>query len=794
MKRQKLSSTILLGAALTLFCFGGCDCEHEWPIFEGLQINEIRYVRGETSDDIACHPFIELKGEPGFEVGGLTINIFQGDTPYHSFTLPGGEIIPSDGYYVISSYTYVCESDASTYFYVDHQDTTFSAGPDWEWLPSDYDSGVTIILDLPYSHPGYPVVVDSVRYNPSGTPLEEDDSDGTYDGLLSWWEEADPLTDGVGEHMPAPGLPYYSSYDPVWGISRVGEDDTSYNSEDFLVASVTPGAENEKLYYDNDTEMDASWKPVINEVMPNTNGYADEGSFIEIYGPAGLRWTAGPGQYEIYALDQGSGHGDRSHYVYLDGSIPSDSYFVLADTENFSVAHGGEAPDQLIECADLERSSWDCAGSDEYDWNWMNNSQDYGIRIEYWIDTDRRIIVDSLRWAPSDPSETENLFRQGEGLAPEGDTCPATSFCRFGGDTHYNRNDFIQSDPSPGYENVEPSVDGVLESVYDDDFTQLGVSPASDLGKTVLFDQTKHQKSGSTGHWIIDDSGDYSDWAWQLFELGYTVNAVGTGDSSATETITAADLTGVDVLIMGEPQTEYNTTEKDALEDYLNRGGSLFFLANHRDSDRDYPSDGIDSWAVWNDNLDLDSYTGVSLADENTTGENLLLAVCSAAYSHDINTDIETSACDPATDTGCTLYDSVLYRDPGVGLYSGAFIEMTSSLPSTVTSVTELLEGERPYISRDPTRLDSYGGATPTETFAVAIILASGGRIVLLGDSAVLNDGGSSDYATYAAMISYCAYGLDHRNSLFGVNAVNWLAKESPTLGVDLPPSMEASP
>jgi hypothetical protein len=58
----------------------------------------------------------------------------------------------------------------------------------------------------------------------------------------------------------------------------------------------------------------------------------------------------------------------------------------------------------------------------------------------------------------------------------------------------------------------------------------------------------------------------------------------------------------------------------------------------------------------------------------------------------------------------------------------------------------------------------------------------------------VLNDGGSSDYATYAASLAYDAYGTSNRNSLFGVNAVNWLAGLGPTAGAALPPSLQLAP
>jgi hypothetical protein len=778
-RRARFARGAALAAAVASLVVIAGSC-HQNVHFQGLKINELRYVRLAEPGDVACGAFVELAGPPGMSVGGLILRIFQGSSVVRSHTLPATLVIPEDGHLLISNTATVKASDRTTSVPVDYQVADY---PGWDWLPAAPDSGVSIVLDDPVVAGDDPEVVDSVRYNPSGSPVP------------SWWQVPAPATDGAGEESPAPGLPRFSTQDPAWGISRVGEVDLDANAADLLVASVTPGAKNEELWYDETTPLPALFRPRLSEVMPNTNGYKDENSFVEIWGVAGQRWDAGPGIYELIALNGASAPGSQRNWLALAGEIPSGGNFVVADSPRLPAQYGGITPHQQVRCTDLHLPASACTGASASEWDWLGNYQDAGIKLEYWISSTRRILVDSLRWSPANAAEAENLFRFGEGLAPLEASSPATSFSRFGADTHVNRNDFQHSDPTPGADNIAPAVTGSLVSRYAATFTPIGVVPPNANGKVVLFDQTKHQKAGATGHWIVTENGDYTDWAWQLHELGYQIKAAGTGNTGAAEALTAADLAGVHVLVIPEPQAAYSAAERAAILAYLQGGGSLFFIANHKGSDRD--SDGWDSWRIWMESLDLDAVTGVELIEANTIGENLITHATTAAAGHAILTDTMTAACTSGS-PGCTLTDAILFRPPGIGIFSGTFMRAAASLPAGITSITALVEGDRPAVSRDPHRLDAYGGAAPTETFAVAAQTGWGpgamARIVVLGDSAVLNDGGSSDYATYAASLAYNAYGTSARNSLLGVNVIHWLAGGSPTAASSLAPSLKPAP
>ncbi len=130
----------------------------------------------------------------------------------------------------------------------------------------------------------------------------------------------------------------------------------------------------------------------------------------------------------------------------------------------------------------------------------------------------------------------------------------------------------------------------------------------------VLFDFTKHEDAGNAD-WRID--GAYSSWADALRDAGFSVDAIGTGSGE----IKYSDLEAYDVFIVPEPQNEFSDSERNAIVEFVENGGTLIYIADHKNSDRD--SDGWDSWSIWNENLDFDSTFNITLNDtESGSGSN----------------------------------------------------------------------------------------------------------------------------------------------------------------------------
>ena len=128
-------------------------------------------------------------------------------------------------------------------------------------------------------------------------------------------------------------------------------------------------------------------------------------------------------------------------------------------------------------------------------------------------------------------------------------------------------------------------------------------------GASVLFDHTKSEDAGNAD-WIID--GAYSDWADDLRALGYTVDELAPGEKiTYGDPSNQKDLSHYDVLILPEPQNPFSDSEREAILHFIQKGGMLIYIADHKRSDRD--NDGWDSWNIWNENLDFDSVFGIAL-------------------------------------------------------------------------------------------------------------------------------------------------------------------------------------
>nr|WP_166240378.1 lamin tail domain-containing protein [Paenibacillus turpanensis] len=97
-------------------------------------------------------------------------------------------------------------------------------------------------------------------------------------------------------------------------------------------------------------------------------------------------------------------------------------------------------------------------------------------------------------------------------------------------------------------------------------------------GKKVLFDNTHGQTAGAAD-WVID--GAFSDFANALATNGYYVKEL-----RKTTPITYNDLSSYDVFIIAEANTPYKTTEQAAMLQYVQNGGSIFFISDHYNADR----------------------------------------------------------------------------------------------------------------------------------------------------------------------------------------------------------------
>jgi hypothetical protein len=97
-------------------------------------------------------------------------------------------------------------------------------------------------------------------------------------------------------------------------------------------------------------------------------------------------------------------------------------------------------------------------------------------------------------------------------------------------------------------------------------------------GKKILFDNTHGQTAGAAD-WVLD--GGFSDFANALANKGYYAKEL-----RKTTPITYQDLQGYNVFVIGEANIPYKTSEQAAMIQYVQNGGSIFFIGDHYNADR----------------------------------------------------------------------------------------------------------------------------------------------------------------------------------------------------------------
>lgn len=118
-------------------------------------------------------------------------------------------------------------------------------------------------------------------------------------------------------------------------------------------------------------------------------------------------------------------------------------------------------------------------------------------------------------------------------------------------------------------------------------FAESSTDPAPEIaakvvnqnnGKKVLFDNTHGQTAG-TADWVID--GGFSDFGNGISKNGYFVKEL-----RQSTPITYENLKDYNVFIVPEANIPYKKSEQDAMLQYVKNGGSIFFIADHYNADR----------------------------------------------------------------------------------------------------------------------------------------------------------------------------------------------------------------
>ena len=438
-------------------------------------------------------------------------------------------------------------------------------------------------------------------------------------------------------------------------------------------------------------------KLVINEVYYDSPG-EDRGCFIELKGAPGSK-------LEGLTLATFNAKGNDAGTVLLAGTISASGYFVIGQD--------GSAPNRDVVNAFV---------------NLTNGGGAVQLRRG-------SSVLDAVAYGEVGSAKTA----RGEGRAVK-DAKSGQSLARIpdGADSNDNAKDFRIGKPTSGISNSGLSNSGLSNSgattAPETSSNPNQPAPASsskpnevampvgNAKKVVLFDLSKHEASGNAD-WRID--GGYSSWADELRRQGFEPRSI-TDKSISGQTLIEAN-----VLVIPEPQNPFSDGERQAILEFVQRGGGLLMIADHRDSDRD--NDGWDSPEVFNG---WDGKTPSNVPDEYRKSLD-------AALGFGLSFSFASSFRDPVITIKPLVMHSVVDGLPSAGIYVGTSLEKGTPL------------------------MGANG-----KTYLAASEIAKG-RVLGYGDSSAFSDGTFSD-GTKSKYNNW----VNLSNARLAINAVKWLAQD----------------
>ncbi|MGB8955919.1 MAG: hypothetical protein WCC10_11135 [Tumebacillaceae bacterium] len=292
-------------------------------------------------------------------------------------------------------------------------------------------------------------------------------------------------------------------------------------------------------------------------------------------------------------------------------------------------------------------------------------------------------------------------------------------------------------------------------------------------GKKVLFDNTHAQTAGAAD-WVID--GAFSDFGNALANDGFYVKEL-----RKSTPITLTDLQGYDVFVVGEANIPYKQSEQDALLQYVQGGGSIFFISDHYNADRNKNRwdasevfNGYRRGAWTNPAKGMSAEEAASGAMQGVTSSDWLATNFGVRYRYNALGDITANnIVAPSQAFGITTGVSTVAMHAGSTL---AIMDPTKAkgivyLPTTTAKWASAVDQ------------GVYNGGGVAEGPFVAVSKVSGGKAAFIGDSSPVEDA-TPKYTreeTGATKTTYAGW-QEQNDATLMVNIVEWLStKESYT-------------
>ncbi|QAY68598.1 endonuclease [Paenibacillus protaetiae] len=288
-------------------------------------------------------------------------------------------------------------------------------------------------------------------------------------------------------------------------------------------------------------------------------------------------------------------------------------------------------------------------------------------------------------------------------------------------------------------------------------------------GKKVLFDNT-HEETAGAADWVID--GAFSDFGNALANNGYYVKEL-----RKTTPFTYDDLKDYNVFVIAEPNVPFKTSEQAAMKQYVENGGSIFFVGDHYNSDRNKNrwdgSEAINGYrrgAFGNPTKGMSAEEANSDAMKDVTSTDWLADNFGIRFRYNALGDLNaTNVVAPSQSFGITQGVSAAAVHAGSTL---AIIDPTKA--KGIIYVPQTNEAWASAVDQGV-----YNGGGVAEGPYVAVSKLGGGKAAFIGDSSAVEDvtpkyvrednGGKK--TTYDGF-------KEQNDGVLLVNIINWLSKQ----------------
>ena len=291
----------------------------------------------------------------------------------------------------------------------------------------------------------------------------------------------------------------------------------------------------------------------------------------------------------------------------------------------------------------------------------------------------------------------------------------------------------------------------------------------AETGKKILFDNTHGQTAGAAD-WVID--GGFSDFADAIAGEGHYVKELRKGTP-----ITLEDLSTYDVFVIGEANIPYKSSEQAAMLQYVQNGGSIFFIADHYNADRNKNRfdasevfNGYRRGAWSNPTKGMSTEEASSDAMQNVNSSDWLSSNFGVRFRYNaIGNVTANDIVTPSQAFGITNGVST------VAMHAGSTLAVTD--PAKAKGIVYLPQTSAKWSYAVDQGI--YNGGGKAEGPFVAVSKVGLGKAAFIGDSSPVEDS-TSKYVREETGQSKTTYdGFTEQNdSTLLVNMINWLSTQ----------------